>query len=461
MRAERSGRTLVVTPPPTPNGPLHLGHLAGPYVAGDIAARAARADGRDVVTVCGLDSHQNYVLAKAESRGEPPADIIAQFGGLIRQSMATARITHDVFIDPTKDPRYRAAVAMLLGEAVDRKAVLIEETPLSACAECGRVLHHVRVGGRCPHCATGAAGGTCEGCASFLTAADLVDASSSCCGAPPVEARRHVPLLRLEDYRDRLSEVWSLAALPPRVRALVDRQLAGGLPDVPLAYPTDWGIPWSQPSAEVDASTDLRVDVWAEMGFGYLFAVARHLGAATESTDECAAAWSEVAEMWFFLGVDNAFYYSTLIPALLLGAGVRPGALTGLVVNEFYRLDGQKFSTSRDHAIWAHEFLDGQDPAVVRAYLSYDRPDLYEADFTAQRYAAFQSWYDAVLAGQGAAVPPELADLEVTRAVRALRLESFDPALAVRALLAARPESSGAARDVLDHITGEPARVSS
>lgn len=459
MCADRSGRTLIVTPPPTPNGPLHLGHLAGPYIAGDVAARAARADGRDVITICGLDSHQNYVLARAEASGEPPARTIAHYGGLIRQSMTTARIDHDVFLEPSTDPAYRDGVAMLLAEAVDRKAVLIEEVDLSACGACGRVLHHVRVSGRCPRCGSGAAGGTCETCASFLTPADLIRAVSSCCDAVPVDVRRRVPVLRLEDYRDRLAEVWALAALPPRARTLVQRQLAEGLPDVAVAYPTDWGIPWSHPTVDVDGPADMRVDVWAEMGLGYLFAVARHLGAPAGNTEDCAAAWSEVAELWFFLGVDNTFYYSTLIPALLLGAGVGPGVLAGLVVNEFYRLDGAKFSTSRNHAVWAHEFLAGEDPGTVRAYLSYDRPDYYEADFTAPRYAAFRAWYDQLLTGDGRTAPPELAELELSRAGHALRLDRFDTALAIRSLLAAGPSRSGAARDLLRRITGEPEGV--
>lgn len=455
MSGKRTGPTLLVTPPPTPNGPLHVGHLSGPYVAGDIAARTARAVGRPVLTVCGLDSHQNYVLARAEALGQPPGRTIEYYGSLVRRALAAARIPYDLFLDPTADADYRDGVAALLGEAVDHKAVVVEDAALSACGGCGRTLHHVRVGGTCPACGNAAGGGTCEGCGSFLTAADLLDATSSCCDAPPVPVIARIPVLRLNDHRDRLRETWTSAALPPRVRTLVDRCLAAGLPDVPLAYPTDWGIPWSHPS--VDGSAPLRIDVWAEMGFGYLYAVARHLDPSARTTAECAAAWSEVAGLWHFLGLDNAFYYSTMIPALLLGAGVRPDVLSGLVVNEFYRLDGAKFSTSRNHAIWAHEFLAGEDPGTVRAYLSYDRPDHAGTDFTVARYTAFRAWYGRVLAGGTGGAPDELADLELARAGQALQLSTFDPALAVRCLLAAYPRRPDAARDLLGRITGEPA----
>jgi methionyl-tRNA synthetase len=108
------GRTLLITPPPTPNGPLHVGHLSGPYLAGDIAARAARAGGTDVLTICGFDTHQNYVLARAEALGEPVEVVTDRFTGQIHRALSAARIDYDLFIDPYADEPYRRAVANLL-----------------------------------------------------------------------------------------------------------------------------------------------------------------------------------------------------------------------------------------------------------------------------------------------------------------------------------------------------------
>jgi methionyl-tRNA synthetase len=449
------GFTLVVTPPPTPNGPLHVGHLSGPYVAGDIAIRAARAAGRPVLGMCGFDSNQNYVLARAEQLGEPVDAVVARFMGQIRDAMAAARIEYDIFLDPLADAAYRERVAGLLTELVESKAIAVEEATLSACSGCGRTLHHVRVSGSCPVCGQGAGGGTCEGCGSFLTAADLLDALSACCSAPPRPFRAAVPLLRLEEYRDRLRDVWSRAVLPERVRTLIGRYLSEGLPEVPLAYATDWGIPWRH------GDTELRIDVWAEMALGYLYVIGRHFDPGVTGAADCVAAWSQVDELWWFLGIDNAFYYSTMIPALMLVAGL-PGGPAGLVVNEFYRLDGLKFSTSRNHAIWAHEFLASEDPGVVRAYLSFDRPDRYGSDFTMASYLAFRDRYQAVLSGQsGAPLPEALADVELDRAAHALRLTGFDPALAVRAALAAYPTRPARAQAILDLVTGEGPRAQS
>ncbi|MGH3740113.1 MAG: class I tRNA ligase family protein, partial [Micromonosporaceae bacterium] len=360
------------------------------------------------------------------------------------------------------DSDYRDAVAALLTELIAAKAVVIEDYALPLCSGCDRTLHHVRVSGECPGCGTGACGGTCEGCGRFLTAATLQGAVSACCQAPPRLTLTQLPVLKLEEHREQLLEVWSQANIPPRVRQLIAGYLADGLPDIPMAYPSDWGIEWRHGDAQ------LRIDVWAEMAIGYLFSVARHVEAGRRehsgadvagfapSLADCLERWEPVDRVWHFLGIDNAFYYSTMIPALLTAAGVRTDFLGGLLVNEFLHLDGLKFSTSRNHAIWAHEFLADTDPGPLRAYLSWCRPDCHETDFTNADHAAFTSWYDAVTGAQPASgIPERLADMELERAVRALRLESFDPALAVRCVLGSYPARPAEAAEVLRRITGE------
>jgi methionyl-tRNA synthetase len=267
-----------------------------------------------------------------------------------------------------------------------------------------------------------------------------------------------IPVLSLEDYRDHLCEVWSTASLPARVRSLLAHYLAHGLPDVPLADPTDWGI-------AVPALGDQRVDVWVEMGLGYLYAVARHADPQAADSDAFARAWSRVDRMWHFLGIDNAFYFAVLFPALYAAAKLPGSRLGGLVVNEFYRLDGLKFSTSRDHAIWAHEFFGDEDPAMVRLYLCWDRPDHYESDFTRDGYQSFRDWVTGLRnggAGAGSAaaspdrpLPPALIAQNVLRATESLRLADFDPAVAVRCQLPVLASGGQPAADALALLTGQ------
>jgi methionyl-tRNA synthetase len=438
-----NGAPLVVTATaPTPNGPLHLGHLSGPYIAADIAARAARARGEHVLTFSGLDPHQNFVPAKAALERRPAEAVLEEYSGLVRQALRAARVGYDVFTDPQADAAYRESVRHLVAELVARKAAAVEQTWLSRCGGCGRTLHQAYVSGSCPTCGTASSGGTCEGCGSFTTAANLVDARCAVCGGMAAPFEAEIPLLRLENYRGALTEIWSSAELPPRVRAMIGRYLAAGLPDVPLAYPTDWGI---------QAAPGERVDVWVEMGLGFMASMAVQVDPAACTLDDFVFAWRRLGPCWHFLGIDNAFYFGILFPGLFTAAGVPAGWLGGLVVNEFYRLDGLKFSTSRNHAIWAHEFLAEEDPGMMRLFLCWDRPDRAESDFTRLAYEKFRDWIGPALHA-GGGPPDALAAAEVRRAEQALGFAGFDPALALRCLLGA---GAGRAPGLLRAMTGD------
>ena len=434
---------VVTATAPTPNGSLHLGHLSGPFVAADVAARAARARGRRTLTVSGLDPHQNYVPAKAALEGRTPGAMLDEYEALVRRSLRAARVGFDVFTDPRADAAYRDAVARLLTDLTDAGAVPVEPVTLARCGGCGTMLHYAYVSGDCPRCGAGSSGGTCEACGTYTTAGNLAGARCTRCGGAPEPATARVPVLRLESCRPVLTGIWSRAVMPATVRALIAHYLDAGLPDVPLAYPADWGIPSGQEGQ--------RIDVWVEMGLGLLAGIARGLDPAAASREDYLAAWKQVGECWHFLGIDNAFYFAVLFPALLSAAGLPPGWLGGLVVNGFYRLDGLKFSTSRNHAVWAHEFLEAEDPAMVRMFLCWDRPDRYESGFTREAYAQFQAWIGATLARPGGTLPQTLADAEIARAGHALECGAFDPGLALRCLLAAGPDR---AADLFGAITG-------
>ena len=245
-------------------------------------------------------------------------------------------------------------------------------------------------------------------------------------------------MLRLEDHRAALIDFWCRATLPARVRAMITRMLAGPLPTVPLSYPSDWGIP-----SPVDPAH--RIDVWAEMGLGYLYTVGRRFAPDATDLRGHVAGWQSVGELWSFLGLDNAFYYAVLFPALFHAAGLPTGVLAGLVVNEFYLLNGAKFSTSRGHAVWAHDLLAEESPSSVRLFLCWDRPSPEGTDFTMKRYrSAVAAW-----AGQRGSYSTAGADL--ARAASALTPAHFDPALASRCLIAV-PASEAA--ELMAAVTG-------
>jgi methionyl-tRNA synthetase len=459
---------------PTVNGPLHVGHLSGPYLAADVAIRAARLRGDTVLALAGVDKHQNYVPARAQQLGVGPEELAETFRGRILDAFSSARIAWDTFLDPVRDATFAPAVARLLTDLLGSDAVELRPTQLYRCAGCGCTLHHVTVEGICP-CGAAASGGSCEGCGGYTSARTLTAASCTRCGGGPESFTATVPVLVLERLRDQLVPLWLAADLPPRVRALVRRYLDEGLPEIPLAYPSDWGIEGEGPLA------GLRIDVYAELALGYLHGIAAAVSTApVRGLADVRAAWdSGVRDFWQFHGIDNTFYFAILTPAMFAAAGLSRGPLAGLVVNEFLLLDGLKFSTSRDHAIWVDELLAGASPAdadLIRLFLCWHRPDRRQTDFSLDAWATFRAWAGPVLrsveaaasgrtpiervadADSAAMLPAALADAELDRAEAALRPAGFDPALAARCVLgvlAADPRSVRG-RQLLAVLIGRP-----
>jgi methionyl-tRNA synthetase len=242
----------------------------------------------------------------------------------------------------------------------------------------------------------------------------------------------YIPVLPLEEYRDRLVAQWLQAEWPTRVRTVLRQYQNAPLPDYPLAYPTNWGTECTGTLA------GMRVDFPAELGFSYLYGPAHALRPDAGRLAEYVDAWREIDGVWHFNGMDNTFYFAVLYPAVLLAAGISRPSDLGATVNELYLLEGRKFSTSRNHALWADEFLTTESPELVRLYLSWDRPDRFESNFTQEGFRAFCAYIQPLLDGAGSAgLPPALAVAEVERAERALELAGFDAALAIRCLTAA------------------------
>lgn len=458
MSGQPPGGTVIVIPQPTVNGPLHVGHLSGPFLAADIASRAARGRGERVFTLAGVDVHPNFVMTKAETLGMDVWEMVATFRSQIAAAFDLARIDYDVFIDPEK-PAFEAAIRSILTELIDNGTLEMREMVLHQCTDCGRTLHHSYVVGKCPNCGSGANGLSCEPCGGFTSAATLVHPSCARCGGDPRPMVTTVPVLRLEDYRERLIAEWTQAELPSRVRSVLAHYFSAPLPDYPIAYPTDWGIEGE------GAMSGLRIDFPTELGLSYLYGPAHAADPEAGSMTEWVSAWGAFDGLWHFNGIDNAFYFAVLYPALFAAAGVEQPQMRGATVNELYLLEGSKFSTSRNHALWADEFLASEDPELVRLYLSWYRPDRYESNFTAETFTAFGKWAHPLLdaapdaesasgSGLHLGMPVELAAGELERAGAALQLTGFDSSLAARCLLGALSTGQGYDSVALNALTG-------
>ncbi|GAB7035876.1 class I tRNA ligase family protein [Streptomyces platensis] len=438
MTADRAGHPrsfLVTATPPTTNGDLHLGHLSGPYLAADVFCRAQRMLGHTVLYVTGGDDHQSYVVTTARRLGVEPTDLAARCNRDIRETLRLADIAVDAFTTP--DEPYRARVRDFFAR-LHRAGRLARRTwtfPYDPATGC-----HLLEGftaGRCPECLAETCGAICETCGHPNEPATLLyQAPSGAAGQAATERREaEVLVLPLEDYRDRFEAFYARhrATMRPHVLRFADEMLARPLPDFPVSYPADWGIP-----VPVDGFPGQVLNVWAEMlpGLTHMAATAR-AGLAPDRPAPDVWARDSGYELVQFLGYDNTFYFAFAH----LGLGFAHGVLTepaAIITNEFLHLEGAKFSTSRGHLIWARDLVTQHGADAVRFHLALANPEHQPADFSEKDFlttveARLQrplATLHAALAGYDRPAPPDPTAAEVLgryrdRMLRAYTLETF------------------------------------
>ncbi len=375
--AARARRAIVTATPPTPNGDLHLGHLSGPYLAADIHARYLRARGVDALYLSGADDHQSYVPAKGRKLGIGPREVADRFGDQIEETLSLAEIDLDLFVRPKVSPRHVPFVEEFFRALYDKGAFIEKEAPGLWCESCRKYLYEAHVSGRCPRCGVGADGNSCEQCGWPNQVADLVDPACKYCGKRPAvrpTKRLYFPLSRHEAG---LREWHRRVQMSSHLRTLC-AQMVDELPDIAACHPTDWGIPVPVPGYE-----DQTIYAWLEMAPGFLAATDEALARRGE-----AGSWRDLwtgegaSDLVQFFGFDNSYYFAVLFPALWMAYDPSIRLPTAFVTNEFLRLDGAKFSTSRGHAIWGREFLKKTPADAARFYLAWAGPEREQTNFT-------------------------------------------------------------------------------
>lgn len=369
-------RVIITATPPTPNGDLHLGHLSGPFLAGDVLARALRAEQAQVKTICGIDDHQSYVPLKATSDTTTPEAVRTRFGERIEAAWRSANIVYDAVIKPSA-PGYVEFVQSFFETLLRKGFIHRRERKVLHCSSTGRYLFEAHLRGRCPHCGEESDGSACEACGLPNQCADLLEARSKY-GSGDVEERTVVQLvLPLEKHRDFLKAHWESIPMKPRMRQLCQRLLKRELPEIAVSHPTDWGVPCTIPGFEEQVYY-----VWAEMAAGFSYALEKCL-----PTDFNHGQWEFVQ----CFGFDNGNFYALLFPILWHGARPEQPPVTRFITNEFLLLDGLKFSTSRGHAIWGLDFLRARSADKARFYLARSSPEEFQANFDPGAYEAFHS----------------------------------------------------------------------
>ncbi|MGW6929915.1 class I tRNA ligase family protein [Lentzea sp. NPDC054927] len=426
-------KLLVIAPGPTANGDLHLGHLAGPFLAADICARYARAAGCDVLFGTGIHSTQNYIVTTARRLGVRPEDLREKSAEAVETSLAAMGIEPDGFV--RFDERYVKTVVTFFDRLHSAGKLRLRAVKFPYSPRTGEFLTDAYVRGGCPVCLTAGCAGLCEGCGHWIASGELVDPQSTLHPDDPVELREEkVLVLPVEEYRAGLEEFFARHAptLRPRLARMIEEMLARPLPDYPVTLPISWGIP--APFPEVDGQviySDTETITWSIHASAL---AAQSRGEVLESDDEL---WFGDTEVVYFFGSDAGFAFAVAGVAMLLALGqyVLPEQF---VTNEFYELENDKFSTSRGHLVTGQELLDEGVPRdLVRFYLASTSPEFQRTNFTRAAMADVTSSrlvapWNRIAAKVNALTPAPLPVSERSRVAARLITERFAGAYDIR-----------------------------
>ena len=368
-------RTLITTALPYANGPVHIGHLAGVYVPADIYARYLRLRGEEVLLIGGSDEHGVPITIKARNEGVTPQDIVDRYHNIIKDSFEGLGISFDVYGRTTSET-HRKTASDFFRKLYDKGEFVEQESEQLYDEEAGQFLADRYVTGKCPHCgAEGAYGDQCEACGTSLNATDLIDPRSAITGSVPVMRKTKHYYLPLDKWQKRL-EKWILEEhkeWKPNVYGQCKSWLDLGLQPRAVSRDLDWGIP-----VPVEGNEGKVLYVWFDAPIGYISNTIDLVG------DDYTKWWKDPeTRMIHFIGKDNIVFHCIVFPAMLMADGSY-NLPDNVPANEFLNLEDNKISTSRNWAVWLHEYLADfpgkQD--VLRYVLTANAPETKDNNFT-------------------------------------------------------------------------------
>ncbi|KOV83044.1 MULTISPECIES: class I tRNA ligase family protein [Streptomyces] len=373
-------RTVVIGPPPTPNGDLHVGHIAGPYMAADVHARYLRATGQPVLYTTGTDDSQTYVVSSAAKLGTTPDALAAKSWREIRETLGLMGISVDGFAP--FDDGYRAMVVDFLTRLHDAGRFRLRTVKLPYVEATGEFLMEGLVSGGCPVCLAVSRGGLCESCGHPNNFTELTDPRSTVDPTAEVTYREtEILVLPLEEYREQLTAYHRAkeSTWRPHIVQLMRELLARPLPDFPITYPTGWGIPAPFPQTPGQV-----VNAWAEgmPASMYCTAVAQRAHGERPATDDELWLAGNGVRLVYFLGFDNAYFWGLTHLSLLLAHEGRYVVPDAIVSNEFYELENEKFSTSKGHVVWTRDLVREVPRDLVRFHLALTAPEHARTNFS-------------------------------------------------------------------------------
>lgn len=373
-------RHLITAALPYANGPIHIGHLAGVYVPADIYTRYLRLKGEDVLWVCGSDEHGVPITLKARKEGIHPQDVVDKFHEINKTAFEKFGISFDIYSRTSNKVHYETA-SEFFSKLYDNEEFIEKTSKQFYDEEAKQFLADRYISGTCPHCGNeNAYGDQCESCGTSLNATDLINPKSTISGNKPVlkETKhwylpldKYEPYLKkwiLKDHKEWKSNVYG------QCKSWIDQ----GLQPRAVSRDLDWGVP-----VPVEGADGKVLYVWFDAPIGYI-------SATKELTPDWEKYWkSEDSRLIHFIGKDNIVFHCIIFPAMLHAEGsyILPD---NVPANEFLNLENDKISTSRNWAVWLHEYLEefpGKED-VLRYTLSANMPEAKDNDFTWKDFQA-------------------------------------------------------------------------
>lgn len=371
-----SERIFIGVAWPYANGSLHLGHVAGAYLAPDIFARYHRLKGNEVLMVSGSDQHGTPITVRADQERKKPEEIAARYHQEFLQSWQKLGISFDLFTT-TGTQNHRQQVQDIFLTLHEKGYIYKDTMALLYCSNCQRFLPDRYVEGTCPYCHfEGTRGDQCDSCGKPLNPVDLVDPHCRICGAfPEVKESEHF-FLRLSAFNERLlAWVSEQSHWRPNVLNFTVSLLKEGLKDRAITRDIEWGVPVPMPGFD-----DKRIYVWFEAVIGYLSA-SKEWAESCGDEEKWRDFWQGDAKSYYFIGKDNIPFHTIIWPAMLMGyEGLN--LPYDVPANEFLTLEGRPLSTSRNWAVWLPDYLERYEPDPLRYFLSASMPESGDTDFS-------------------------------------------------------------------------------
>ncbi len=382
-------RYTVTTALPYANGPVHIGHLAGVYVPADIYVRYLRANLRDVVFIGGSDEHGVPITIKARKEGVSPQDIVDKYHGIIKKSFEEFGISFDIY-SRTSSPVHHQTASDFFKKLYDDDKFIVKTNEQYYDAENKMFLADRYITGTCPHCGYEKAyGDQCESCGTSLSATDLINPKSAVSGNVPVMKETKHWYLPLDQYEPWLKK-WIIEGHKndwrPNVYGQCKSWIDSGLHPRAVTRDLDWGV-----KVPVEGAEGKVLYVWFDAPIGYI-------SATKELTPDWEKYWKDKgSKLVHFIGKDNIVFHCIIFPAMLKAEGsyILPD---NVPANEFLNLEGDKISTSRNWAVWLHEYLNDfpEKQDVLRYVLTANAPETKDNDFT---WKDFQTRNNSELVG--------------------------------------------------------------